>query len=242
VLHRFYSPDVRSAGGEVTLSDTEADHLRVLRLQVGDEVRVFDGEGHEFAARVSSADRSDVCVRIADRVTPAAEMRTRLTLVQSVLKGDKMDEVIRDAVMLGVDAVQPIVSDRADVPLAGARARHERWTRIALSSTKQCGRARITRIDPAVTFDEWIRRAGRGAAFVLVEPGVTASGARRLREVLTDTPDRLSLVVGPEGGWTPEEIGRAWGDGIALVTLGPRTLRADAVALVALSVLTVALD
>ena len=97
----------------------EGEHLtRVLRLAVGDAVQVFDGRGHEFAAQVASVVRRDVRVRLLSRVEPAAEPRVVLTLVQAVLKGDKMDDIVRDAVMLGVTAIQPIVTRRAEFTVA----------------------------------------------------------------------------------------------------------------------------
>ena len=103
----------------VLLPKDEAEHLvRVLRLGPGDTVAVFDGRGLEFLAKVVTADRRDVRVQVLSRVEPAAEAAVPLTLVQAVLKGDKMDDIVRDAVMLGVAAIQPIVTTRTEVTVA----------------------------------------------------------------------------------------------------------------------------
>ena len=143
-MHRFFAPSFDPGDEMATLPRDEAEHLtRVLRLGVGDTVAVFDGRGHEFLARVASALRRDVRVQLLSRIEPAAESGVGLTLAQAVLKGDKMDEVIRDAVMLGVAAVQPIVTKRTESTVAALMkgARVERWRRIALASVKQSRRA-----------------------------------------------------------------------------------------------------
>src|SRR4029077_4886185 len=134
----------------------EAEHLtRVLRLGVGDSVAVFDGRGGEFMARVVSAIGRDVRVQIVSRLEPAAEAGVALTLAQAVLKGEKMDDVIRDAVMLGVAAVQPIVTKRSETTVAALMkgARVERWRRVALASVKQSRRAVVPEIRMPLTLD-----------------------------------------------------------------------------------------
>ena len=118
-VHRFFAPALDSGDDIVTLPREEAEHLnRVLRIGVGDTVAVFDGRGHEYLARVASAVRRDVRVQILSRIEPAAESGVGLTLAQAVLKGEKMDDVVRDAVMLGVAAVQPIVTTRTESTVA----------------------------------------------------------------------------------------------------------------------------
>ena len=118
-VHRFFAPSLDPGDETVVLPRDEAEHLtRVLRLGVGDTVAVFDGRGREYLARVANALRRDVRVQLVSRIEPAREASVRLTLAQAVLKGDKMDEVIRDAVMLGVAAVQPIVASRSEFTVA----------------------------------------------------------------------------------------------------------------------------
>src|SRR6267378_6607113 len=134
-MHRFFAPSLDPGDETVALPREEAEHLtRVLRLGAGDTVAVFDGRGHEVLARVASAVRRDVRVQLLSRVEPAAESRVGLTLAQAVLKADKMDDVIRDAVMLGVSAIQPIVTKRTEMTVALVRdTRVERWRRVALA-------------------------------------------------------------------------------------------------------------
>src|SRR3954469_7517231 len=155
-VHRFYAPALDPGDEIVVLPKDEAEHLiRVLRLGAGDTVAVFDGRGHEFVGRVASAIRRDVRVQIVSRAEPAAEPAVLLTLAQAVLKGDKMDDVIRDAVMLGAAAIQPIVTRRTEVTIAALLkgARLDRWRRVALASVKQSRRAVVPDIRVPLTLE-----------------------------------------------------------------------------------------
>jgi 16S rRNA (uracil1498-N3)-methyltransferase len=237
---RFYAPG-SARGRTVALPEDEARHLsRVLRIKAGESVVVFDGRGREFDAVVEKAGKSEVLVNVgASRVVMEREPAVSLTLAQAVLKGDKMDDVVRDAVMMGVAAIQPIVTSRSEVSLAAIERgrRRERWQRVAVSSAKQCGRAVVPEIIEPVPFEELVEPGAIGTAFTFVEPAA-ASRAKPLGAFALMPAAEASLFIGPEGGWTPEEIDLAAAV-THLVTLGRLTLRADAMALVALtSVLT----
>ena len=240
---RFYAPDITPGADLVDLPDDEARHLtRVRRLGAGDEIAVFDGRGHEYRARVERAGRAGVRVRVLEAVTPAPEPSVAFTLVQAVLKGDHMDEVVRDAVMMGVAAIQPIVTARTQVSLAALRrgSAVERWRRITLASVKQCRRAVVPEVHPPKAFDEFARARNDPGTLrlMLVEPGAgppTTRDAHALPEL--PKPAAAQLLVGPEGGWAPEEIEVTLAHGFVPITLGRRTLRADAVPVAVLAVL-----
>jgi 16S rRNA (uracil1498-N3)-methyltransferase len=229
------------AGDEtVVLPREEGEHLtRVLRLGVGDTVAVFDGRGHEFLARVASAVRRDVRVQLVSRVEPAAESRVGLTLAQAVLKADKMDDVIRDAVMLGVSAIQPIVTRRSETTVAALMkgARVDRWRRVALASVKQSRRAVLPDVRMPQTFETMLGEPPGALRLMLLEPSASADAERVSVIQALPTPADATLFVGPEGGWTEPEWSAAAAHGMRLVTLGDRTLRADAVSVAAISVL-----
>jgi 16S rRNA (uracil1498-N3)-methyltransferase len=154
-----------------------------------------------------------------------------------VLKGDKMDDVVRDAVMMGAAAIQPVVTEHSETSLiALARgARRERWQRVAVASAKQCGRAVV----PPIAEPAHLTRALAAPAGVFpvmcVEPGLPAGGSP-VSQLPATAPAHVSVLVGPEGGWSADEVARH-ADVAYLLTLGGRTLRADAVALVALTAL-----
>jgi len=242
VSARFYSPDANLPDDLVTLPEEEGQHLtRVLRLHAGDTVRVFNGRGGEFEAVVQEAARDAVRVRVAGACDPAPEPTVAVMLAQAVLKGDKMDDVVRDAVMIGATAIQPVVTARSEVSAGTLERGHrrERWERIAVSSAKQCGRAVVPPVSEPVTLDVLIHKLLEswlsGPALMFVEPSASKA-AVTLGELDVEPPKAASIVIGPEGGWTPEETQAATAV-CRLVTLGGRTLRADAMATVALSAL-----
>ncbi|MEQ1896199.1 MAG: RsmE family RNA methyltransferase [Vicinamibacterales bacterium] len=240
-LNRFYLPGAVS-GATMPLPDDESGHAtRVLRVNEGTSIRVFDGHGHEFAAVVRSVGRSGVEVDVGEGVpAPAAEARVSLTLVMAVLKGDHMDAVVRDAAMLGVTAVQPVVTERTEVQMAalsGGR-RRARLQRVAVSSVKQCGRAVVPEVFDPVNLPVLVRQwATEPAAerFALVEPSAGVE-TESVRNVAAPASGAATVVVGPEGGWSGPEL-HALAPLCRFVTLGARTLRADAAPLVALTAL-----
>jgi 16S rRNA (uracil1498-N3)-methyltransferase len=237
---RFHAPDLNPAGRVARLPPDEANHLtRVLRLGVGDEVSVFNGRGLEFLAKVTAASRDVVDVELIEPVVPAPEPRVPLTLVQAVLKGDKMDEVVRDATMMGVTAIEPVITART-IPRQTGRET-ERWRRVAISSAKQCRRATVPPIAPARPFDEWLKTQAHGLPLMLVEPNAAAGGESSLRLLESHAAGSIALIVGPEGGWTPEEREQAVAGACVAVTLGGLTLRADAIPIAALAIVRFAL-
>jgi 16S rRNA (uracil1498-N3)-methyltransferase len=239
---RFHAPDAQAAGDVVLLPAEEGEHLtRVLRLKAGDPLRVFNGRGGEFDAVVEQAAKSGVRVRVGASRRPAPEPRVAITLAQAALKGDKMDDVVRDAVMLGVAAIQPMVTERTEVTRASLvrGRRRDRWERIAISSAKQCGRATVPAILDPVEFGGLVDALAQMLlplpGLMLVEPG--AALETTAASELDLAPQRgATVLIGPEGGWTATEIERA-ASVCRLVTVGGRTLRADAMCVVALSAL-----
>jgi 16S rRNA (uracil1498-N3)-methyltransferase len=239
-MHRFFAPTLDPGDELVSLPREEGEHLtRVLRLGVGDTVAVFDGRGREFVARVASALRRDVRLQIVSPAAAAEEPRVALTLAQAVLKTDKMDEVVRDAVMLGVSAIQPIVTKRTEATVAALMrgARVERWRRVALASVKQSRRAVLPDVRMPLTLETFLEDPPPALRLMLVEPAVAATVESLSAIQTAPTPPDASLLIGPEGGWTDSECASAAAHGIRLVTLGHRTLRADAVPVAAISVL-----
>jgi 16S rRNA (uracil1498-N3)-methyltransferase len=237
---RFFAPEAQASGELVTLPEEEGQHLtRVLRLGAGAAVRVFNGSGDEFESIVEAAAKDGVRVRLGDPREPAPEASLQVTLAQAVLKGDKMDDVIRDAVMIGAKAIRPVLTARTETTAAILEKgrRQDRWERIAISSAKQCGRAVVPAILEPFTFEELIdfqlHKWLAGPSIMLAEPGAWKA-AVPFSELDVEPPSAVTLVIGPEGGWTPEEV-EAAGVVCRLVTMGGRTLRADAMGLIAIS-------
>jgi 16S rRNA (uracil1498-N3)-methyltransferase len=255
VQPRAYAPDLDPSQKTAALSPEESAHLvRVLRLEAGARVLVFDGRGTQYLARVTTAAKDRVTLALLDPAPPAPEPRVRLTLAQAVLKGEKMDAVVRDATMMGVSAVIPLITERTVIPrsaLEMGRVR-ERWHRIAVSSAKQCGRGIVPEIGPPERLTDLFEAQAQDAPDVmrlqLVEPSAVAAATdASATDALTNgrlpaepSPSGTLIAIGPEGGWSPAEVDQAREAGWQAWTLGARTLRAESAPLAALSILTYA--
>lgn len=244
---RFHVPGVNAASERVELPEDEAEHLvRVLRLGAGDEVEIFDGVGTLWRAEVVQVGKRSASVRRIEELEPAGELDVRVTLVMSVLKGDKGDEVVRDAVMLGVAGIRPVIAERSETSMAAmARSsRIARWQRIAVASAKQCGRAVVPPIHAPTPLDwYWSDPSTHEARpsephslrIVCVEPSAALGDVVPVQSV-RKSPS-VDLIVGPEGGWAVAEVAAAHDSGAILMSLGSRTLRADAVPIIAMTAL-----
>ena len=245
-LPRFYAPGLDPSRTETILSADESHHLvRVMRLGSGDEIAVFDGDGHEFRARVTRADRHGATVALGEAVATPREPTVPTLLVQAVLKGDKMDGVVRDATMAGVARVVPVIAERSLVrlPALGRAHAHERWQRVAIASAKQCRRARLPAIDPPQAFADWLATPFDGRRLLLAEPSSDTRGVASMREALDGSvPQAVACIVGPEGGWSAVECAAGVAAGCVLASLGQMTLRADAAGLVAVSLVNFAFE
>jgi 16S rRNA (uracil1498-N3)-methyltransferase len=237
-VHRFYAPAF-AADTVFELPADEARHVsRVLRLRAGDAIAVFDGQGREAVARVETVSATRVSVKVVEPRAPAPEPQVRVTLAQALLKSDKMDRVIRDAVMLGVAAVQPFVSRRTDVPIKAVAdgGRQDRWDRTVISSVKQCGRAVVPLVHPTKALHDVLASTAAETRLMFVEPNARAE-VGDLTKLEGQRPSTAMVLIGPEGGWDAAELDAAVEAGVTLVTLGRRTLRADAAAAAAIAVL-----
>ena len=228
-------PAAADEGDRIEVPADEAQYLvRVLRLGPGAAVRVFDGRGHEWHATVVETSKQRAVVELGAARAAAPETRIRYTIAVAVLKGDGTDQVVRDAAMLGVGAIRPFVSARTEVGVAAlARARRrERWERIAVASAKQCGRAVVPVIHEVVDVATVLAAEESALRLLLAEP-VVASPATTLAALAA--PAAVSLAIGPEGGWTSDEVAAATSAGWRVLRLGGRVLRADAAPVVALA-------
>jgi len=229
---RFHVPEA-APGARVSLPEWSAHHAReVLRLRSGDAVRIFDGAGREYDAMLDSVTRKGVDAHLRAEIAPRAESRLHLVLALSPLKGDRMELAIRMATELGVAEIWPVVTVRTDAAARPALkgTRHERWDRVASGAAEQCGRAVVPEVVPTMTLDECVRRPFEGQRVVLVE----TEGHPALSRV-SPPPERALLLVGPAGGFDRMEVERLTAAGFRLAGLGPRILRAETAAVVAVA-------
>ena len=243
-LHRFYAARLPAPGSDVRLSPDEGRHLtRVLRLRSGARVAVFDGQGRQHEATVADDDPRRPVLRLGAPLAAAPESIVRLTVGVTVLKGRKLDTAVRDATAFGVSDIVPLLTRRTESGgerRAGGRL-GDRWRGVAIGAAKQCGRAVVPTIHPPATLRQFLEDVQPCAMrLLLVEPGAAAADAtaNRMDALGSDLrPASAALAIGPEGGWTAEEIRAAGQAGFRTLTLGRRTLRAETAAVAALAVL-----
>lgn len=235
-LTRMYFPGELQPGRACALAPSQAHHaLRVLRLKPGDAVTLFNGDGAEYASVVVEANRERVALDVTSREDRDREAPFAVTLAQAVSSGERMDYTIQKAVELGVAAIQPLEARRSVVRLSAERGerRIAHWQAVAIAACEQCGRNRVPRVWPLARLDAYLaaRRSGTdGERRLLLSP----RSVRRLREI--DPPQgALVLLSGPEGGFSPEEERAAGAAGFQPVRLGPRVLRTETAAVVALA-------
>ncbi len=242
---RFYAPpsNFNSTRDSVTLQPDEARYLRdVLRLNVGSEVYVFNGEGKEFHCRVEESRRETARLEVIGEVDPARpESPLQLILAVALLKGEKFDLVVQKATELGVSRVIPVATKLADIRLqdtSDAEKRVARWQRIALEASKQSGRAVAPRITSPLKFESLLKGNGDNREHAIVQCEscrllFSERDGQSLAEMKAALPNlsRLTALVGSEGGWTNEELAAARHAGWSIITLGGRTLRAETAAI-----------
>lgn len=231
-MRRFYAPPEQIRDGTVELDAGETSHLRnVLRLRPGDEAAVFDGQGNEYRCTIESVEKLASRLNVLDTTEPASpESTLDLTLAAAILKHDRFDLVVQKAVELGVNVLVPLEVVRFDVRPADALRRYDRWRRIAMEATKQCGRARLMRIDEQRSFDEVIAGADAATTIMFSE----RQGAALPKSI---AGGRLTALIGPVGGWDDRELTAASARGIPVATLGGRVMRAETAAIAIAAIL-----
>lgn len=227
------------AGDRVRFDVDEARHLgRVLRLRPGDVVHATDGTGHLYTVRLAALDGTGAWGTVEAHAEPALESPCAITLAQAILKGDRMSWLVQKATELGVARIVPMETARGVARPAPGAAVHRRWERITREAVKQCGRVVVPAVERPRTLAEVTREiAGHDAALMCWEGGGLPLD-QAVPPSLAGTPRlaRLLLLIGPEGGFTSEEVTLAERAGARLVSLGPRILRAESAGLAAVAV------
>jgi 16S rRNA (uracil1498-N3)-methyltransferase len=247
---RFYAATDAIGEFVIHLSREESHHLaRVLRLRAGDVAFAFDGCGREYRCRVKGTDAHRAELEIIEALSDTVEPPVALTLAQALAKGEKFDLIVQKATELGVRAIAPLITENADVRLNDERAekRAERWRRIALEALKQSGGRRLVEIRQPAALTDFIASLNEPSTIEppLAEDEQTAllvfseRGGVTIGEALGDIHHirRVIALVGPEGGWSDDELERLRSRGAAFITLGPRILRTETAALVALTLI-----
>jgi 16S rRNA (uracil1498-N3)-methyltransferase len=234
-MPRFYCPLPLAAGAQVTLPPQAARHVQVLRLQPGDGITLFNGEGGEWAAAVTRMGRSDVDVEIGTHSPVEREAARAVHLVVGMPANERMDWLVEKATELGAASIQPVTTARSVVKLAGERAakRQAHWQAIAVAACEQCGRNRVPQVAAPLALADWLRGAPAAGTRLLLS---LRGGTQALNQA-AGAAGAVWVLHGPEGGLTVQEEDAALATGFAPASLGARVLRAETASVAALSVL-----
>ncbi len=233
-MRRFYGPKASLTTTTVVLGQDESKHLRdVLRLKVGDEIAVFDGEGSEFLCRIETIGKKESAATVIKQIEPSApESALQLTLASVVIPGEKYDLIVQKAVELGVTKFVPLASMRSEVKLKDLPKKLIRWRRIALDASKQCGRARLMSIDEPQNVAHFLAETKNYDC-----PKIFFSEREGSQLPDLDIPTQLITVIGPKGGWDDAELKTAQDNDLSIVTLGGRIMRAETAAIALTAIL-----
>ena len=229
---RFYCREPLSPGAHIDLPEPVARHaVRVLRLQPGAAIVLFDGRGGEYEARIERIEKDRVVAALGAWRDVERESGLAVTLIQAVQAGEKMDYTVQKAVELGVSHIVPVDSRRSVTRLTGERAarRVAHWQGVAAAACEQCGRNQVPQLAPLEKLENWLARPASGALRLILAPDAEQS--------LVDLPPvtNVQMLIGAEGGLDPQEIVAAQQVGFKAVRMGPRILRTETAALAALA-------
>lgn len=228
----FTGRPLRRTRAKLELEGEAARHIaRTLRMRVGERLCLFDGGGQEAAATITAIARDSVSVDCEAALAVDRESPLSVELAIAVSRGERMDTVVQKATELGVARLRPLLSERVGVRLDPARwqKKHRHWQRVAISACEQCGRNRLPQIDPPTALAALLAEPLRCELALLLHPGGGAG------QTLPERCRSLRLLVGPEGGFSDDEVTAALAAGYRPLQLGPRILRTETAPLAALS-------
>ncbi len=233
---RLFVSSALSNGVELELDGDRAKYLgKVLRARVGDTLTIFNGDGPEWPATITSISKSSINLALGMSIDPGTESPLKIHLVQGISRGDRMDFVVQKATELGVKRITPVLTEYGVVKLKSDRAekRRDHWQKIANSACEQSGRTRQPLIDMPMPLKNWFgSKPPKVDAEVILVPNAAAPLA-----LIPPPETKICVLIGPEGGFSETEYGDAEVSGFQAVSLGPRVLRTESAAIATLSVL-----
>jgi len=238
-MSRFFLSTEAIQSGSPTLTGPDVKHIRtVLRLKPGDAVLLFDGQGWDYRARIETVTQKAVTLKVLERFSSISECPVEITIGQALLKGRKMDRVVRQMTELGMVALIPVIARRSVPKPKRDRwlSRKKRWESIARESLKQCRRSQSLWVEPPTSFEEVLDKSDTYDLRIIFHHDRTLTNAE-VRPNSGEPMSRVLALVGPEGGFAPDEVKLAMKCDFVCVSLGPRILKADTAAVAVCAVL-----
>ena len=222
-MSRFYVEAASVSENSITVSGTDVNHIRnVLRKKPGDKMTCFDPSGMEYSARIKEYGKDTVVLEIVSRIKLATESPVKVSLIQSLPKLSKMDDIVKNSSELGVFEIFPVITERS-IPKAD---KTERWQRIAKEAAEQSGRGHVPVVHNVSSFDRILETAGPcGLKLIPWEGERTVSLKESLK--ISGTSGSIAVLIGPEGGFSSGEVEKAAKRGFIPVSLGKRILRTE---------------
>lgn len=233
-MRRFFT-EPENISGDIAYIFEDSGHIKkVLRMETGEKVLIFDGTGYEYTAELTAVEKDICTARIVGREFSSAEPDVRISLFQCLPKAGKMETIIQKAVELGVYEIIPVASERCVVRLDGKAAEEKvkRWRRVSVEAVKQCGRGIVPMVHMPVEFGAAAKLLHGFDVPLMPYENLGHEGKHGLREVLNSNSDskRIGILVGPEGGFSDKEAEIASENGLFMIGLGKRILRTETVA------------
>ncbi len=239
-MHRFFINSKDIYDDNINITGEDYNHMkRVLRLKCGENITLSDGMGNEYVAEIKDFGDGFANARIIERYKNLTEPPIEVTLYQGLPKSDKMDFIIQKSVELGISRIVPVFTERTVVRLdigKDAAKKCERWNRISQEAAKQCNRGIIPKIEIPISFKEALKQAQDTALSLIPYEKETKNSIKQILKA-TGNISKVSVFIGPEGGFTEKEIDEAVNCGLYSVTLGPRILRTETAGIAVLSIL-----
>lgn len=240
-MRRFFTEPQNIKGNIATICEDATHITKVLRMKSGEQILVFDGTGYEYICELLSVDTDKCEAKILSSKFSEQEPETRVIIYQGIPKSGKMESIIQKSVELGVHSIVPVAMDRCVSKLEAGKKQDDkisRWNKVAVEAAKQCGRGILPTVEAPMNFAEAIDKMSKAQLSIMPYEILAGSEASNLKTVLSEnSATEISVIIGPEGGFSENEADLAEKSGIKLVGLGPRILRTETVSSAILAII-----
>ncbi len=232
-MRRFFTEPENISGNHVKIIEDASHITRVLRMEVGENILVFDGTGYEYTVKLTGLNQKECHGEILDKKFSEQEPSVKITIFQGLPKSGKMESIIQKSVELGATSIIPTATDRCVVKLdqKGKKEKTKRWNKVSMEAAKQCGRGLVPVVEEPISFSEAVSRMKEMDLALMPYEVLGHQGECSLKNILKENNGKIiGILIGPEGGFTEQEASFAQDNNIHLVGLGKRILRTETVA------------